>query len=196
MFNLEDCNEFYNPEVPKRYRKSWYIFVYKFLICVNGDLLKSLQGSQVKEQKNIFNYVSVSDEAFTRWVLEIRLQKVKFEMQHEDSGKKAFQKPSGPHASLMYSSRYSEIYSQVLEGRKITTNDWNDIFWSYFKIYNKELFQENSTISHDSMARAHQNATPMLDDDRLIQAIVKTNTVNPKFTLDDDEIQGAAAVSV
>ena len=54
MFNIEDAAEFYDPKVPIKHRQAWYLFVYKFLICVNGDLLKSIQGSQVKEQKIFF----------------------------------------------------------------------------------------------------------------------------------------------
>jgi hypothetical protein len=88
MFNIEESKHFYDKNVPKHCRKAWYLFVYKFLICVNGDLLKSLTGPQVKEQKNIFNYVSVSDEAFTRWVLEIKFQKVQHEVFNPTSEKK------------------------------------------------------------------------------------------------------------
>ena len=192
MFDLEQTSRFYDPKVPKDVRKAWYLFVYKFLICVNGDLLKSLQGSQAKEQKNIFSYVSVSDEAFVRWVLEIKYREVSAEAFNPQNEPKTFQKPKGQHDSLMYASRYYEIYTEVLEGRKITRNDWNDVFWVYYKVNHAILFRENSIISQESLARASQ--IPAMDDERLVQAVTLTNASNPLLALDDDEIIEAQVV--
>lgn len=191
MFNLEHCKEFYNPYVPANYRKSWYLFVFKFLVCVNGDFLKSLQGSQVKEEKNIFSFISVSDEAFARWALEVKYQEVKLGLGNNEE-KKKFKKPPGPHKSIKYSSRYSVIYKEVLDGRTITTNAWNDFFWAFFKYHNPTLFHENSSISAASMVRARNNATPTLDNDRLIQPITKTNHI----TLNEDEMKEEASDAV
>jgi hypothetical protein len=189
MFNLEDARHFYKVGVPRDYRKAWYLFVYKFLICVNGDLLKSIQGSQAKEQKNIFNFVTVSDEAFARWVLEIKYIQVIKNLNNPVVVKKGFQKPSGPHASLQFSSRYSEIYKEVLDGRIKTRNDWNDIFWAYFKANHPLLFKENCTITHENMARATQNSFPELDDDQVVQPVTKTNQTSS--LLDEDEMEDA-----
>ena len=192
MFDLEQTSQFYDPKVPKGARKPWYLFVFKFLICVNGDLLKSLQGSQAKEQKNIFNYVSVSDEAFVRWVLEIKYREVSAESYNPQNESKTFQKPKGKHDSLIYASRYYEIYTEVLEGRKVTRNDWNDVFWVYYKANHAILFRENSIISQESLARASQ--IPAMDDERLVQAPTLTNASNPLLALDDDEINEAVVV--
>ena len=184
MFNLENCKEFYNPDVPNSYRKSWYIFVFKFLVCVNSDFLKSLQGSQVKEENNMFNYISVSDEAFARWALEVKYLEVKLVLGNNEE-KKKFKKPQGPHKSIQYSSRYAVIYKEVLDGRSITTNAWNDYFWAFFKYYNPTLFHENSSISIASMNKARYNDIPTLDNHRLIQPITKTNNI----TLNEDEMK-------
>ena len=128
MFDLEQASRFYDPKVPKDVRKAWYLFVFKFLICVNGDLLKSLQGAQAKEQKHKFSYASVLDEAFVQWVLKIKFRQVSSEAFNHKNEPKPFQKPKRQHDSFMYASRYYEIYNEVLECHKVTRNDWNDIF--------------------------------------------------------------------
>ena len=194
MINPEDATNYYKISVPREYRKSWYLFVFKFLICVNGALLKSLQGPQVKEQKNIFNFVSVSDEAFTRWVLEVKLLKVLAEVNNTNLQKAPFQKPKGQHDSLLFSARYCDIYKEVLVGRTVTRNDWNDIFWVYFKLNHPILFKENSTITQDTLARSNHTSIPMMDDDQMVQQISITNTFNPLLDVDDDEKNNAVVV--
>lgn len=190
MFNIEKAAEFYDPKVPRDHRKAWYLFVYKFLVCVNGDLLKSVQGSKVKEQKNIFQDVSVSDEAFTRWVIEIKIKKVKYEIENPEMMKKRnFKKPPGQHASIMFSSRYAVIHAEVLQGRKTTRNDWNDVFWNYYKAFHPELFQERSIITHANMTKEHFDETPLEDDDHLVQATTITNNSNPVAALTEEELQ-------
>lgn len=194
MINPEDATHFCDIDVPRDYRKPWYLFVFKFLICVNGDLLKSLQGLQVKEQKNIFSFVSVSDEAFTRWVIEVKLLKVIAEVNNTNFQKPHFQKPKGQHDSLMFSARYYRIYKEVLEGRTVSRNDWNDIFWVYFKLNHPILFRENSTITQDTLARSNQIPIITMDDDRMVQQVTATNTFNPLLEVDDDEKNSAVVV--
>jgi hypothetical protein len=190
MFNIENAKEFYDPTVPKNHRKDWYLFVYKFLICVNGDLLKSIQGSKVREQKNIFQYISVSDEAFTRWVIEVKYKKVKYEVENPDIVKmKNFKKPPGQHASSIYSSRYALIHAEVLKGRKKTRNDWNDVFWNYYKVFHPELFQERSIITQTNITRQHLDEIPLEDDDQLVQVTTITNNSNPVASLTEEELQ-------
>ena len=194
MINPEDATHFYDIDVPKQYRKPWYLFVFKFLICVNGDLLKSFQGSQVKEQKNIFSFVSVSDEAFTRWVIEVKLFKVIAEVKNTNCNKPQFQKPKGQHDSLMFSARYCDIYKEVLQGRTVSRNDWNDIFWLYFKLNHPILFRENSTITQDTLARSNQIPVITMDDDRMVQQVAVTNIFNPLLEVDDDEKNSAVVI--
>ena len=193
MFNIENAKYFYDPKVPRDHRQAWYLFVYKFLVCVNGDLLKSIQGSKVKEQKNIFQDVSVSDEAFTRWVIEIKYKKVKYEVENPENidmkNKKHFKKPPGQHASIMYSSRYAVIHAEVLQGRKTTRNDWNDVFWNYYKAFHPDLFQERSIITQANLTRERLDETPLDDDDQLVQATTITNNSNPVASLTEEELQ-------
>lgn len=189
MFNIENASEFYDPKVPITHRQDWYLFVYKFLICVNGDLLKSIQGSHVREQKNIFQDVSVSDEAFTRWVIEIKYKKVKSEIENPEMvGKKNFKKPPGQHASIMFSSRYAVIHAEVLKGRITSRNSWNDVFWNYYKAYHPEIFQEKSIITQTNMNREHLEENPAEDDDHLVEAATITNNSNPVASLTEEEL--------
>jgi hypothetical protein len=164
MFPVAITEKFYDIKIPVEARAPWYIFVYKFLVCVNGDLLKNISGAQAKEQKNIFNYITISDEAFARWVLEIRYLKVVQDMNNIIGKKPVFQKPTGQHDSNKYSSRYNEIHRFVREGREVTKNRWNDLFWYYFKIQNKILFVEKSIISHENMAASKRNEKPLEDE--------------------------------
>lgn len=190
MFPVVITEKFYDPKIPVEARAPWYIFVYKFLVCVNGDLLKNISGAQAKEQKNIFNYITISDEAFALWVLEIRYLKVVEEM-NNNNGKKLFQKPTGQHDSNKYSSRYSEIHRKVREGREKTKNRWNDLFWYYFKIQNKILFQEKSIITHENMAASKRNEKP-LEDEAYIASQVPVESTKP---FEDDEMGEDAIIN-
>lgn len=164
MFPLEITNRFYDDSIPEEARAPWYIFVYKFLVCVNGELLRAISSAQAKEQRNIFNYITISDEAFARWVLETKFLKVQAEVASGDSTKKAFQKPSGAHDSNRYSSRYNEIHKLVREGRSKSKNKWNHLFWKYFKLQHKILFQEKATITYENMAAAKRDEKPEEDE--------------------------------
>ena len=83
MFQIDDTKKFYSKEVTKEIRLSWYIFAYKFLICVNSDWLKALSGNKAKLMVNMFKLVSVSDEAFTRWVLEVKYNRCLEDVKNE-----------------------------------------------------------------------------------------------------------------
>ena len=94
----------------------------------------------------------------------------------------------------MLSAQYCDIYDEVLKGRTVARNDWNDIFWVYFKLNHPILFRENSTITQDTLARSNQIPTPMMDDYRLVQQVTMTNTFNPLLEVDDDEKNNAVVV--
>ena len=142
MFPLEIMNKFYDDTIPQEARAPWYIFVYKFVVCVNSELLRAISGAQAKEQRNIFNYITISDEAFARWVLETKYLKVQAEVATGESTKKVFQKPSGAHDSNRYSSRYNEIHKLVREGRSVSKNKWNHLFGNILSYNIKFYFKK------------------------------------------------------
>ena len=188
MFTVVITENFYDPKIPVEARAPWYIFVYKFLVCLNGDLLKAISGAQAKEQRNIFNYITISDEAFATWVLEIRYLKVVEDMNNNSGKNPVFKKPTGQHDSNRYSSRYSEIHREVREGREITKNRWNDLFWYYFKIQNKILFLKKSIITHENMAASKRNEQPLEDEDYITSQVLVETT---KPFEDDEEDEDA-----
>jgi hypothetical protein len=92
----------------------------------------------------------------------------------------------------LYSSRYTEIYNECLEGRKVSRNDWNDVFWIYFRHNHPISFKENSTITQASLAR--NNEQPLEDDDRMVQQVTATNSFNAFLSVDDDELKNVTVV--
>ena len=195
MFPLEIMNKFYDDTIPEEARAPWYIFVYKFVVCVNSELLRAISGAQAKEQRNIFNYITISDEAFARWVLETKYLKVQAEVARGESTKKAFQKPSGAHDSNRYSSRYNEIHKLVREGRSVSKNKWNNLFWKYFKLQHKILFQEKTTITYEHMAAAKRDEKPEEDEVYKKNEMPVEATMPIEFEgLDEDEVIDSIAV--
>lgn len=195
MFPLEIMNKFYDDTIPEEARAPWYIFVYKFVVCVNSELLRAISGAQAKEQRNIFNYITISDEAFARWVLETKYLKVQAEVATGESTKKVFQKPSGAHDSNRYSSRYNEIHKLVREGRSVSKNKWNNLFWKYFKLQHKILFQEKTTITYEHMAAAKRDEKPEEDEVYKKNEMPVEATMPIEFEgLDEDEVIDSIAV--
>lgn len=195
MFPLEIMNKFYDDTIPQEARAPWYIFVYKFVVCVNSELLRAISGAQAKEQRNIFNYITISDEAFARWVLETKYLKVQAEVATGESTKKVFQKPSGAHDSNRYSSRYNEIHKLVREGRSVSKNKWNNLFWKYFKLQHKILFQEKTTITYEHMAAAKRDEKPEEDEVYKKNEMPVEATMPIEFEgLDEDEVIDSIAV--
>ena len=195
MFPLEIMNKFYDDTIPEEARAPWYIFVYKFVVCVNSELLRAISGAQAKEQRNIFNCITIYDEAFARWVLETKYLKVQAEVATGESTKKVFQKPSGAHDSNRYSSRYNEIHKLVREGRSVSKNKWNNLFWKYFKLQHKILFQEKTTITYEHMAAAKRDEKPEEDEVYKKNEMPVEATMPIEFEgLDEDEVIDSIAV--
>lgn len=46
--------------------------------------MKSITGKKAQHKINMFKVITISDEAFTRWVLEIKLQKVMAEIKENN----------------------------------------------------------------------------------------------------------------
>lgn len=191
MFNVEDTSKFYDKNIPKDIRRIWYIFAYRFLTCVNSDWLKAVSSSRVKSQTHMFRFISVSDEAYVRWILEVKRNKfmslARQEAEHFGSKdfNKTFQKPKGFHDSTKFSSRYIEIHKQVKDGRKQQEDKdlWNAYFWAYFKRQNAMLFRETSNITREATSSAFKNSLPDEDEEMPISAYSETKEVE----LDEDE---------
>lgn len=74
MFDFDEIEHFYCDdyfESPPT-RLAWFLYCYKFLTCVNGDWLRAINPAKARNQINLHRYITVSDEAFVRWVLEVK----------------------------------------------------------------------------------------------------------------------------
>jgi hypothetical protein len=187
LFNLEHANDFFFESedlVTKEIRSSWYMFAYRFLPCVNSDWLKCITGSRAKLCINMFKHITVSDEAFARWVLECKREKVEAEVTGPNREvDRKFEKPKGSHDSNKYMVRYLEIYEQVklrrTDKNRIIYNNW---FWTYFKKSNSIYFKEAPSKARDVSINQTKMIFPNLDDDINVLA---TTTTYDDHVLDD-----------
>jgi hypothetical protein len=186
LFSLEDAKHFYmnTEKLPKEVRRAWFLFAHRFLPCVNSDWLRSLSGTKVKSRVNMFQFISVSDEAFVRWVLEVKYKRIKEEIDNGYEIDSKFVKPKGAHDSNRYLSRYNEIHAEVKAGRskenQVIYNNW---FWTYFKLHYKILFQDNSKISIEDIAASKHVALAGIDD--IVPSSAKTTT----YEVDENELE-------
>jgi hypothetical protein len=155
MFQFEEINHFYDPNYfgNNDTRRAWYIFCFKFLSCVNGEWLRSINPSNARNKINMFRYITVSDEAFTRWVLEVKYPKLLQEQKDGWPATSGGKKPNGMHDSRQYSQRYAEIHCQVKQFRSSkAAEDWNNLFWSIYRVIHPTYFAD---IGSDVSNSAH-----------------------------------------
>jgi hypothetical protein len=133
----------------------------------------------------MFRFISTSDEAFVRWVMECKWKKLK---EDHDAGKgsnRKFEKPKGAHDSLLYGHRYREIYDEVKRGRtKASETIFNNWFWTYFQAHNPTLFQETSSISQDNVMNSLRASHPDQDEARPVVSFAVTEN----FSIDPAEV--------
>ena len=55
----------------------WYNYVLKFLPTVSKEWKDKVSSNKVKDKSIIFQYVTISDEALVRWLVEVWLPKLK-----------------------------------------------------------------------------------------------------------------------
>jgi hypothetical protein len=154
MFDCREMEYFYDEDHfnNNSTRQAWYIFCFKFVTCVNGDWLKSLNAANARNQVNMFRWVTVSDEAFVRWVLECKRLKLDDEEKNGWQNPPRGRKPCGMHDSRQYSQRYAEIHSYVKTMRnKKTAPEWNNLFWSMYRLVHPKLFVDPSSVMCDSV---------------------------------------------
>ena len=143
MFNLDEMDHFYDDEYFHNIatRQAWYVYCYKFLTCVNGEWLKSVKATHARYQVNLFRYVTVSDEAYVRWVLEVKKPKLIKEQLKGWPSNSGGRKPNGTHDSRQFFPRYAEIHYEVKKKRSYpNSHNWNNLFWSMYRIIHPKLF--------------------------------------------------------
>lgn len=123
---------------------------------MNGDWLKSCNPANARNQVYMYRYITVSDEAFVRWVLEVKksklLEEKKQGWQVVPSGGKVKKKPNGIHDSRQFSQRYAEIHFEVHNKREsLNADQWNDIFWTTFRLVKPLYFADPSSVTSESL---------------------------------------------
>jgi hypothetical protein len=100
---------------------------------------------------NIFRFVTVSDEAFVRWTLEIKRPKL---LEEENNGwplPNGGRKPPGMHDSRQYSQRYAAIHQEIKKLRTTqNVQNWNNLFWSMYRYVQPKFFEDPSSLTSDS----------------------------------------------
>lgn len=184
MLDFEEIEHFYDETYfdNNKTRITWYIFCFKFLTCVNGEWLRSLNGANARSQTNMFRFVTVSDEAFVRWVLEVKKPKLLLEQQNgwPNSTKGRKSKPNGIHDSRQFSGRYAIIHQQVKEHRNSKTfHNWNNLFWSMYRCIHPRLFADPSSVVCDVNQVVNKTLYPNEDEyDPDNEINVETKTFN------------------
>lgn len=157
MFDFDEIEHFYCDdyfESPPT-RRAWFSYCYKFLTCVNGDWLRAINPAKARNQINLHRYITVSDEAFVRWVLDVKKNKLLEEKRQgwpsaSAGGKK---KPNGMHDSRQFSHLYAEIHSEVKKRRSHSSisHKWNNLFWSIYMAIKPKLFVDPSSVACESL---------------------------------------------
>ena len=167
MFDFNEIEHFYRDEYfdSGDTRKAWYLYCYKFLTCVNGDWLKSVNPSNARNQVHMFRYVTVSDEAFVRWVLEVKKVKLFDEKLHGWPVASGGKKPNGMHDSRQFSLRYAEIHSEVKKRRSDNnSHQWNNLFWSIYRLVQPKFFVDPTSLTSESLSGTMKVHIPDEDD--------------------------------
>ena len=157
MFDFDEIEHFYRDEYfdSQPTRLAWFLYCYKFLTCVNGEWLRAINPANARNQINVHRYITVSDEAFVRWVLQVKKNKL-LEEKHQSwpiasaGGKK---KPNGMHDSRQFSHIYAEIHSEVKKRRSFSSisNQWNNLFWSIYMFVKPKFFVDPSSVACESL---------------------------------------------
>jgi hypothetical protein len=170
------CNNIDNLIDKESIRNAWYIFVFKLLPLVNEEWCKVLKDNHIQSKPNIYEYTSLSDEAFIRWVIHCKhaklLEEEKNGWPEKDADKKG--KKGGPHESRINMDIYcKEIKNTKLSFSVLPVRDevklkeiqtkWNSIFWEEMVLRNPEKFELRPKKRKESLM--NEEDMPGMDDD-------------------------------
>ena len=173
MFKLSIFDKFRNPkfEDDDDVKLAWYTYIVDFMKCVSSKWKKIISEKYMGNRVKIDSYITISDEAFVRWLLWLKLDHYlelnkKGELQLETKIKKT---RLGPHDSKHHIDYYSKLYKDVKESRKDGTimKKWNDIFWEQAEIYcpgkaRKKRYGNN--YNTNNIGDGENNALPSRDE--------------------------------
>lgn len=156
MFDLHLMNFFYDPnyENDERVINAWYIYVLKILPIVSKKWRDSTAPDKLSNEKSMFSFITISDEALMRWLLIIWVSTLtktnhahpqnnnsdkennKEELDpstlNENEKSKPSKKKRGPHDTNAKLNIYTKLYHEISMARSDynTAVRWNLIFWA------------------------------------------------------------------
>ena len=175
---------FYDPQYEQdaNVRHMWFVFIFFFLPKINKDWKENLQPSRLRKKTFIYDHITTSDEAMTRWFLKIWEPKIK------DQFEKGW-----PHVGKSYGDGEQELRKglkdyvaihqkvsdcKMSEAGKLAIR-WNDIFWEEMIKHNPSAFDEDvsnqSTILESTIFNTTTETVvlPDMDDDEGFLQILK-----------------------
>jgi hypothetical protein len=139
-------------------REAWYIYCYYVLRKVSSVWNTLLSKKNIKQQANIFEHITISDETLVRWFIKLD------NMCNSKNDNELVQLPGKTlkktKASISYLHLYKKEYHSIQCSRanKLCCETWNTVFWEECQIYNKSLFEQNKR-----MRKQYANKSPFSD---------------------------------
>ena len=169
-------NCFYDPkyEQDRDVQYMWYIFCYFFLTKINKEWKDNLQPARLRKKAFLFDHITTSDEAMTRWFLKLWEPKIQDQINHDWPiiGKSQGEGEQELRKGL---NDYVAIYSSIAQSKLIDGGDlackWNDIFWAEMEKHHAEAFRETSFVTNPILPSSALNnreeavILPDIDDD-------------------------------
>lgn len=174
MFDLNLMDFFYNPKYENNENviNAWFVYVMKILPIVSKKWRDSITPDKLPNEKSMFSFITISDEALMRWLLIIwvsNLKKKKSEdiqkksdqsmnnysdKENEDESKtnnqdddsKPSKKKRGPHDTNAKLNIYTKLFHEVKKARSDynTAVRWNLIFWNEVRKRNADILDCDS----------------------------------------------------
>jgi hypothetical protein len=167
MFDLNLMDFFYNPkyENDENVINAWYSYVIKILPIVSKKWRDSITPDKLSNEKSMFSFITISDEALMRWLLVIWVSNLSksdqqspntnSDKENEDStldskpinqddcSKLSTKKKRGPHDTNAKLNIYTKFFHEIKKARSDynTAVRWNSIFWSEVRKRNEFLLE-------------------------------------------------------
>jgi hypothetical protein len=189
MFDLDLMNYFYDPDYENDMKviNAWYIYVFKILTIVSKKWRDSTAPDKLSNEKSMFSFITISDEALMRWLLIIWVANLTkknsdhpnvtnsdkenedntlgSKMINQDEKSKPSKKKRGPHDTNTKINIYTKLFHEIKKARSDydTAVRWNLIFWSEVRRRNENILEETTASSKRSNFFAHASDLPLPD---------------------------------
>jgi hypothetical protein len=146
-------------------KKAWFSFLYDFCPCVSYGWSTYLAHLNRDNCLPFFEFLSASDEAFTIWLLKIKFNRVKIDIQEKNNEVNKELEPTrkkrktGAHDSRTHLDMYVDLYHHDVKPKldnKASVEFWEQLFFS-------EFFKQIGD-THESTNNLQKNCPHKLDD--------------------------------